>query len=162
MQTEKLHVSKHERDIKAVSERMDAMKNINRIRDFQFLIDEPAKLGGTNEAPTPMDYILGSLNGCILIVIETIAREINFSFQGLKAESIGTIDRRGMMGIGDVSPHFQKVTNTVWFDTVESEERIEELKELLKKRCPAYNLFRDAGIDITLNWGYTETEVEKS
>lgn len=148
------------REIKANCLRIDAMKSVNTVRNYSFTIDEPVKLGGSNEAPTPMEYILGSFNGCILIVVEMIAKEIGFTFHHLKAESTGTIDRRGMKGIDGISPHFQKVNNIIWFDTKESEQQIEKLKELVKKRCPAYNLFRDAGIDITLNWIHTGKEGE--
>lgn len=140
------------RNVKASSERIGVLKNVNTVGKFSFTIDEPVKLGGTDEAPTPMEYILGSFNGCILIVIETIAKEIDFAFHRLKSDSIGTIDRRGMKGIDNVSPHFQEVINTIWFETDESEHRIEELKEKVKDRCPAYNLFKDTGIPISLNW----------
>ena len=99
-----------------------------------------------------MEYVLGSFNGCILIVIELIANEIEFSFRDLTSESVGTVDRRGMFGTADVSPHFQTVNNTIVFDTDESEERIQELKQLVQKRCPVYNLLKDAGIAIDLHW----------
>ena len=140
------------RNVKAKSTREGVFKNQNTVRDFKFLIDEPYKLGGSNEAPTPMEYVLGSFNGCILIVIELIANEIEFSFRDLTSESVGTVDRRGMFGTADVSPHFQTVNNTIVFDTDESEERIQELKQLVQKRCPVYNLLKDAGIAIDLHW----------
>ncbi|UVI29361.1 OsmC family protein [Paenibacillus spongiae] len=140
------------RTIRATSRRISRFKNDNEVRGFTFPIDEPVKLGGTDTAPTPMEYMLGSFNGCLLIVIEMIAKEMGLAVRDLQAESTGTVDRRGMFGTADVSPHFQEVRNAVVFDTDESSERIEELKERVKKRCPAYNLFKDAGIAIELNW----------
>lgn len=140
------------RKIKASSKRVGSLKNENTVRDFTFTIDEPVKLGGTNDAPTPMEYILGSFNGCVLIVIEIVAKEIDFKFKQLQAESIGIIDRRGLKGIDNVNPQFQEVTNTIWFETDEDESRLEELQEIVKKRCPAYNLFKDSGMAISLNW----------
>ena len=144
--------SKHIRKVNATSERVGTFKNINRVRDFQFTIDEPKKLGGTNSAPTPMEYILGSFNGCILIVIEMIANEIDFTFTNLTADTVGEVDRRGLAGTADVSPHFHRVINSITFETEEKEERIEQLKTRVKKRCPAYNLIKDTGIEVTLNW----------
>lgn len=140
------------REITATSNRMGTFKNTNTVRKFNFLVDEPYRMGGTNEAPTPMEYVLGSFNGCILIVIEMIAKEIGFSFQHIQAESVGVLDPRGLLGTADVSPHFQQVTNTILFDTEESEERLQELKGLVKQRCPVYNLFNDAGVVVELNW----------
>lgn len=81
-----------------------------------------------------------------------IAKEIGFSFDNLKSDSIGTVYRRGMFGTADVSPHFQMVNNTIVFDTVENKERIQELKKLVQKRCPVYNLLKDADVEIDLHW----------
>lgn len=146
------HTNSNLRRIKANSKRIGNFKNENAVRDFTFIIDEPTKLGGTNAAPTPMEYILGSFNGCVLIVVELVAKEIGFTFTDLRAESTGTIDRRGLKGTADVSPQFQEVSNTIWFETEENEERLEELKTIVKRRCPAYNLFNDTGIHVKLNW----------
>lgn len=140
------------RKVEAVCERDGAFRNQNVVKEFTFPIDQSIKAGGTNEAPTPMDYVLGSFNGCVLIIIERVALELDFSFWNLKAHSVGIVDRRGVLGADGVSPHFQEVSNTIWFGTDESEERIEELKEIVAKRCPVYNLFKDAGVEIELNW----------
>ena len=40
-----------------------------KARSFSFVIDEPGALGGTNEAPNPVEYLLGSLAGCLNIVL---------------------------------------------------------------------------------------------
>jgi len=148
------------REINTTSERIGYGKNINTIREHSFVTDQSIKAGGTNEAPSPMEYILGSFNGCVLVVIERIAEKIEFTFTHLKAESIGTVDSRGTQAMNDISPHFQSVINTIWFETTESEARINELKAQVTNRCPALNLFTDAGVDVTLNWLHQALEVE--
>jgi len=50
------------RNIKEISEREGVFKNQNAVRDFTFLIDEPYKSSGSDEAPTPMVYVIGSFN----------------------------------------------------------------------------------------------------
>lgn len=148
------------REINTTSERIGYGKNINTIREHSFVTDQSIKAGGTNEAPSPMEYILGSFNGCVLVVIERIAEEIEFTFTHLKAKSVGTVDSRGTQAMNDISPHFQSVINTIWFETTESEARINELKAQVTNRCPALNLFIDAGVDVTLNWLHLELEDE--
>lgn len=140
------------REIETTCERVSSVKSVSHVRDFAYTIDQTIRGGGTNEAPTPMEYILGSFNGCILVVIERIAEEIDFKFTHLKAKSVGKIDPRGVEGIDQVSPHFQEVTNNIWFETNETMEKLAELRQLVDKRCPALNLFYDAKIDVTLNW----------
>jgi len=122
-------------------------------RDFSpFIVDEPESLGGTNEGPNPIEYVLGGLTGCTLVMIALIAKEKNFSFQGVEFKNNGTIDLRGLMGVEGVSPHFQSVKFEAIFTTDESDSRIEELKEEVEKRCPVFNLIKDAGVKIESNW----------
>ena len=122
-------------------------------REFSpFIIDEPEYLGGTNEGPNPLEYLLGGLTGCTSVMIGLIAKEKNFSFQEIEFKNDGTIDARGMMGVEGVSSHFQTVSFEAVFSTEESDERLEELKEEVEKRCPIYNLIVDAGVAIDSKW----------
>lgn len=123
------------------------------IRNFKpFLMDEPADLGGTDEGPNPMEFVLAALNGCNGVMIPLISKEINFSFSDIEFDSTGIIDIRGLSGVEGVSPHFQKVRFDVKITTDESDERIQLLKETVEKRCPVYNLLKDAGTHIDATW----------
>lgn len=122
------------------------------VRGFQFLIDEPTKIGGDNEAPTPLEYVLGAFNGCIFVVIDLVAKEINFHFKNMDIKSLAVVDRRGLMGTADVSPYYQSVINEIVFETDETPEKLEELKQIVLKRCPLYNLLKNADVEIELVW----------
>lgn len=124
----------------------------NRVRDFSFLIDEPEKLGGDNQAPTPLEYVVGAFNGCILVVIEMVSKEIGFQYTDIKISSLAWVDRRGLSGTADVSPYYTHFTNSITFISSESAERLEELKRIVQKRCPMYNLIKDTGIPVELDW----------
>lgn len=50
-------------------------------------MDEPEELGGTDERPTTMEYILAALAGCTSVMILLIAKELNFSFTGIQFEN---------------------------------------------------------------------------
>src|SRR5690625_3164206 len=154
----KQQTTKDLREIETTSERISYGEDVNYVRDCSVVTDQSIKAGGTNEAPSPMEYVLGSFNGCVLVVIERIADEIEFTFTHLNAKSIGTVDPRGTQAVNNINPHFKSVTNTIWFETNESKARISELKELVTNRCPALNLFLDAGVDVSLNWIRTEQE----
>jgi uncharacterized OsmC-like protein len=130
-----------------------SLKTSISARDFTpFIVDEPKYLGGTDDGPNPVEYVLGGLTGCTSVMIGLISKEKNFSFQGVEFKNNGTIDPRGMMGVEGVSPHFQNVNFEAIFTTDESDSRIEELKEEVEKRCPVYNLIKDAGVKIESNW----------
>ena len=123
------------------------------IRDFSpFIMDEPESLGGTDEGANPMEYVLAALSGCTSVMIALIAQEQSFRFSGVEFENVGYIDLRGLMGAEGVLPHFQKVRFEVIISTEESDERIAELKAEVEKRCPVFNLLRDAGVPIEADW----------
>ncbi|MCJ8007289.1 OsmC family protein [Lederbergia wuyishanensis] len=142
----------HIRSIEVNTEWKKKVQTEHFVRGFQFLIDEPHKLGGDNEAPTPLEYVLGSFNGCVLVVIDLAAKELGFQYDNIEITSNALIDRRGLAGTADVSPYYQSVENNIVFYTSESDERLQELKEIVIKRCPLYNLLKNAGVAIHLNW----------
>lgn len=44
-----------------------------RARTHGFLADEPASLGGTDTGPTPYEYLLGALAGCMVMTLRMYA-----------------------------------------------------------------------------------------
>ncbi|MED4729459.1 OsmC family protein [Aneurinibacillus migulanus] len=123
------------------------------IRNFSsFIMDEPEVLGGTDTGPNPMEYVVAALNECKGVMIPLIAQELGFTFTGIEFETTGIIDTRGLMGEEGVSPHFQKIRFQVNIQTEESEEKIEQLKQEVERRCPVFNLFKDAGIKVDVRW----------
>ncbi len=123
------------------------------VRGFApFFTAEPEKLGGDNAAPTPMEYVVAALNGCLAVVVEMVAGEQDFRLEGLEIEAEGLIDQAGPFGTAPVSPHFQSVVSRARFRTPESAARLQALEREVLRRCPAYNLLRDAGIPIQIDW----------
>jgi uncharacterized OsmC-like protein len=122
------------------------------VRDFGFVTAEPEKLGGGNEGPTPMEYVVGALNGCLGVVIELVAKERGIALRGLQVTSAGLVDQRGLFGTADVSPHFQSVEVQVTLDTDAPPPALAALQRDVVKRCPVYNLIRDSGARIAIDW----------
>ena len=129
------------------------VKTSTYVRNFPVMVmDEPTQLGGTDEGANPMEYVLAALSGCTSVMISLIAQEINFAFRDVEFSNTGYLDLRGLMGVDGVSPHFSKINFQVAILTEESEERLEQLKLLVEKRCPVYNLLRDAKVQIQAEW----------
>lgn len=129
------------------------LKTDINVRNFStFQMDEPVELGGTDTGPNPMEYVLAALNGCKSVMISLIAKELDFKFDGIEFDAKGIIDLRGLMGVEGVSPHFRTIRLVIKIKTEESEDRIQELRRQVEKRCPAYNLLADAGIEMKVNW----------
>ena len=122
------------------------------VRDFGFTIAEPEKIGGQNEGPTPMEYVIGALNGCLGVVVELVAKEQGVRIDDMEISSAGIVDQRGLFGTAEVSPHFQSIEIEINLDTDANEARLAELRDAVLKRCPVYNLVRDSGAAVTVNW----------
>lgn len=129
------------------------MRTDVRIRDFgNVVMDEPEALGGTDNGPNPMEFVMGALNGCVGVMIRLIAGEMGFEFQGVQFQADGVIDVRGLFGTADVARHFQQVNFDVHVSTQEPAERLEELRQKVHDRCPALNLLKDAGVKVNARW----------
>ncbi|RCW77242.1 OsmC family protein [Saliterribacillus persicus] len=148
--------NKYLRSVETKSTRTNNLQNKTQVREFNFTIDEPEKLGGTNLAPTPMEYILGSLSGCLMIVIEMVANEKEISIENLEVSAHGEIDKRGLKGTADVSPYFQTAQLDIVLNLADKERNLTDLIEEVTRRCPAYNLFKDTSCEIKLNWKINE------
>src|SRR5690625_6655773 len=75
-----------------------ALSTAVRARQFEFVVAEPPSLGGTDEGANPIEYLLGSLNGCVTVVVETIAAELQIAVASVETDATGTIDLRGFAG----------------------------------------------------------------
>lgn len=135
------------------------MKTELRVRDFApFFTSEPERAGGDNSAPTPMEYVLAALNGCLAVTVETIAGELGMQIDQIVVDAEATMDPRGFLGTAQVTQHFTAVTMHVRLGTHEKPEELEVLTSRVEARCPGFNLINDAGVSITLDWSLQESE----
>lgn len=128
------------------------------VRHFPpFFTGEPTAIGGDGRAPTPMEYVAAALNGCLAVVIETVAAEQGVRLESLDLQSEATMDTRGFAGTADVSPHFLDLTNRARFVTPDGDGFLPALKQQVERRCPALNLIKDAGVPVVLDWTVEES-----
>lgn len=114
--------------------------------------DEPVAHGGTGEGPSPLQTVLGALCGCESVTFSRTAAEMGFQYAGIDFEAMYTIDIRGRLGERSVRPHFQTVRVQATVRTGESEERLRAVVEETEARCPVFNLFKDAQINVEMLW----------
>jgi uncharacterized OsmC-like protein len=112
----------------------------------------PLKLDAGQAAPSPLELLLASLNGCTAILAAMVAHEQGFRYEGLDLDAAGEVDYRGLMGEPGVRPYFQAVRQTVWVRTDEPETRIAALQAEVERRCPVSTLLRAAGVDLESSW----------
>ncbi len=124
-----------------------------QVRDFDpVYTDEPASLGGSNTAPSPLETVLVALVGCDGVIINGVASAMNFSYSGVDLACESQIDVRGPKGVHGIRPFFEsgKLDITVYSD--ESAARFGQLCKNVEFRCPVMNLLNAAGVDMTVTW----------
>lgn len=128
------------------------MRTDVRIRQFApVVIDEPPALGGENAGPNPMEYVLASLIGCASVMLRIISAEQNFAYENAEFDVQGTLDLRGLEGTPGVCRHYQQVTGNVQVKTADA-DKLAQVAAAIESRCPVFNLLKDAGTDIHLEW----------
>ncbi len=124
-----------------------------KVRHFDVVAtDEPDSLGGTNTAPSPLEMVLVSLIGCDGVIINGVAKAMDFSYSGVDFECTGQVDVRGPKGVPGIRPYFEKVALKITLHTDEPPARVEKLKQNVEFRCPVMNLMRAADVDLAVTW----------
>jgi uncharacterized OsmC-like protein len=128
------------------------MRTDVRARQFNLVIDEPESLGGTDEGANPMEYVLAGLAGCASVMLRMIAKEQDLEYERVSFDIRGTLDLRGFEGVPGVCRHFQ-TGDRFGSEVVTSDaKKLQKVAVAIEDRCPAFNLLKDAGVDITLDW----------
>ncbi|MEM2006211.1 MAG: OsmC family protein [Sulfolobales archaeon] len=107
------------------------MKMVVKAGNYEIILD---KLGG--EAPSPIEYLLASYAGCINIVGEIVARDMNIKIHDMKVEITGVYNPSKLLtGLGERAGYKEIAVKV----SVVSEAGLETLSEWLsrvKERCP--------------------------
>ncbi|WP_144922157.1 OsmC family protein [Halorubrum salsamenti] len=127
----------------ARTELKDGMQVHAETRHFEFVVDEPESLGGTDAGPNPVEYLLGALGGCLSITGRVVADEMGIEVVELKLDLEGDLDPAKFQGADvDARAGFQEIRASVQAelrskdgDHVDDDTRDEWL-DRVERRCP--------------------------
>lgn len=98
--------------------------------------DEPEVLGGNDEAPNPVEWLLHALAGCVTTTVVFHAASRGIRIDSIESTLEGDIDVRGFTGISkDVPKGYQEIRVTM---KIASDAPAAQLKELAEM-SPVYN-----------------------
>ena len=69
-----------------------------KARGFDLIVDEPTSLGGTDQAPNPVEYILAGYAGCINVVAHIVAQELDFKLDDFEIDIDGYLNPNRLFG----------------------------------------------------------------
>lgn len=111
------------------------------VRNFQFIVDEPENLGGANEAPNPVEYVLGALASCQEIVIKAYAGQLGIGLNSITVQASGNLDLGGFFNLSDERPGFNSVNYKTVISTDETDPvKLQLLKNFATERCPVLDI----------------------
>ena len=108
-------------------------------RQFTLRVDEPTELCGTNQYANPQEYLLASINACMLVGFTAVAALKGVKLTKLEIRTQGDIDLRGFLGLDDNVPAgYDSLEQTVTVAGDGTSEQMREIHEIVKKTSPNY------------------------
>lgn len=108
----------------------------------EFLIDEPDALAGDDVAASPVEFALGALISCQVVVYRLYANALGIPFDDITVVAEGDLDARRLFGIDEtVRAGFSAVRLVVTLTGPETQERYDELRDAVDAHCPVLDLF---------------------
>ncbi len=116
------------------------------------VIDQPAGAGGTDAGPTPLDYQLVSLGGCIAAIGRIVATQKRLAVRGFEISLEGELDTDGLLGKApEKRAGFSSITARVKIDCDLTTAEKESLLAEIEKRCPiSDNLQNTTAVSVAL------------
>ena len=126
----------------------------------EFYADEPKEIGGQNLGPNPIIYLSAALTACEQVIMASISKERDIPIGNIKWDTKFGLDVRGLKGIEGaiVQPQTADIKAEIEIES-KNVSKLEEICAEVEKRCPVYNLCKNAGVKI--NATYTPKVVDQ-
>lgn len=112
-----------------------------------FIIDQPAAMGGEGLGPNPMEVFLSSLPACICAIGRIISNQRRLNVKGFEVEVEGDIDKDYLLGkTKEGRAGFVEIRANVKIDADMTIEEKEALLKEISDRCPIADNIMNASL----------------
>lgn len=112
-------------------------KTVVEARDFEFVVDEPAELGGTNDGPNPVEYLIGAWAGCLNVVVHTVGEEYEIDIGDVEIEIEGDLDPRKFLGVTDDGrAGYRELRVDIEIESDADQAALDAFAAAVEERCP--------------------------
>lgn len=124
-------------------------------RGFSIHMDEPPSLGGDNQAMNPIEMLLSSLGGCLVISAQVFAKECDVQLKNISVDIEGDLDTNGFLGKDpEVPAGLLDIRVNINLDTDSPSENVMKLVETIENRCPVSDSLRRT-LPVTVSFNQT-------
>lgn len=109
--------------------------------------------GGTDSAPSPLDFALGALTSCTQVTAQIVASQkpaIQLGRWDIAVKA--TLDGAVLLKGGEGVSNFRDVDLTIVVETDLRDADFTAFAEEVEHRCPVTQLFRRSGVRVTTHW----------
>lgn len=115
-----------------------------RAGTHSFIVDEPAALAGDDAGTSPVEYALGALVGCQVVVYRLYAQQLGIAFDDIVIRAEADLDAARLFGADEtVRAGFSEVRLDIELSGPETDERYDELREAVDAHCPVLDIFQN-------------------
>lgn len=118
---------------------------------YEYDVDHPAVLVGADEGPTPVEYLLVGLAGCLTAGIGNIAAARGVKLNSVTANVEGDIDLQGILGLSDeVRNGYESIRISFVVDADAPAEKVREIVEQSRARSAVFDVLTN-GVPVTID-----------
>jgi len=131
-----------------------AMQEMEHRQPFVFDADHPAVLVGTDNGPTPVEYLLHALAACLTAGIANIAAARGVKLDSVESTVEGDIDLNGILGLSnDVRNGYERIRISFTLRG-DDPEKLAKVVEQSRKRSAVFDVLTNGvPVDISVDAG---------
>lgn len=115
----------------------DGVQNQVSIRNFTpILVDEPDKLGGSDQAPNPVEYLLAAAGSCFAITFEVLASQNGIKLEKVGVEIEADLNAAVFLGLTEGEGGIQNSTIKLTAVTSANEDQVDQIAKLALAKSP--------------------------
>jgi uncharacterized OsmC-like protein len=118
---------------------------------FQMDADHPVVLTGTDNGPTPVEYLLVGLAGCLTAGIANIAAARRVALRSVTATVEGNIDLQGILGLSnDVRNGYEQIRVRFEIDADAPSEKVRQIVDQSRARSAVFDVLTN-GVPVVID-----------
>ena len=119
------------------------MRIESQVRNHRVVIDQPKPAGGTDAGPTPLEYQMVALAGCIGSIGRIVAHQKKIALRGMEISVSGELDTDVLLGKSTQDrAGFGGLTVRAKIDADLTPEQKREFLKEVDERCPVSDNLR--------------------
>ena len=120
------------------------------VQTYAYDADHPTVLVGTDQGPTPVEFLLHSIGACLMAGVANIASARGVTLTSVEARIEGDIDVQGILGLSDtVRNGYQQIRVAFHIEGDAPPEKLREIVEQSRARSAVYDVLTN-GVDVSV------------